>query len=61
MQYFEPAKGVAKLRTQKTDTNPLLFKTTMDAGHGGKSDRFARQAQTGEEYGFILNLLGEKD
>lgn len=58
VQYFEPAKWVAKLRTHKTDTNPLLFKTTMEAGHGGKSGRFARQVQTAEEYGFILNLLG---
>lgn len=58
VQYFEPAKWVAKLRTHKTDANPLLFKTTMEAGHGGKSGRFARQVQTAEEYGFILNLLG---
>ena len=58
VQYFEPAKWVAKLRTHKTDGNPLLFKTTMEAGHGGKSGRFARQAQIAEEYAFILNLLG---
>ncbi|HSG50987.1 MAG TPA: S9 family peptidase [Rheinheimera sp.] len=58
VQYFEPAKWVAKLRTHKTDNNPLLFKTTMEAGHGGKSGRFARQAQIAEEYAFILNLLG---
>uniref|UniRef100_UPI004048D978 S9 family peptidase n=1 Tax=Rheinheimera sp. TaxID=1869214 RepID=UPI004048D978 len=58
VQYFEPAKWVAKLRTYKTDNNPLLFKTTMEAGHGGKSGRFARQAQIAEEYAFILNLLG---
>ena len=58
VQYFEPAKWVAKLRTHKTDSHPLLFKTTMEAGHGGKSGRFARQAQIAEEYAFILNLLG---
>ena len=58
VQYFEPAKWVAKLRTHKTDANPLLFKTTMQAGHGGKSGRFARQTQIAEEYAFILNLLG---
>lgn len=57
VQYFEPAKWVAKLRTHKTDANPLLFKTTMEAGHGGKSGRFARQVQIAEEYAFILNLL----
>ncbi|MBU1311340.1 MAG: S9 family peptidase [Gammaproteobacteria bacterium] len=60
VQYFEPAKWVAKLRTHKTDSHPLLFKTTMEAGHGGKSGRFARQAQIAEEYAFILNLLGIK-
>ena len=58
VQYFEPAKWVAKLRMHKTDSRPLLFKTTMEASHGGKSGRFARQAQIAEEYAFILNLLG---
>ncbi len=57
VQYFEPAKWVAKLRAHKTDTNPLLFKVNMEAGHGGKSGRFSRLAEYGQEYGFILNLL----
>ena len=57
VQYFEPAKWVAKLRTHKTDQNPLLFKTNMEAGHGGKSGRFSRLAEYAQEYGFILNLL----
>jgi oligopeptidase B len=57
VQYFEPAKWVAKLRTHKTDQQPLLFKTNMEAGHGGKSGRFSRLAEYAQEYAFILNLL----
>lgn len=58
VQYYEPAKWVAKLRATKTDTHPLLFKVNMDAGHGGKSGRFVRQQERAEEFGFILNRLG---
>jgi oligopeptidase B len=58
VQYFEPAKWVAKLRATKTDHNPLLFKINMEAGHGGKSGRFQRLKDTAEEYAFILTLLG---
>ncbi len=58
VQYYEPAKWVAKLRATKTDTKPLLFKVNMEAGHGGKSGRFVRQLDTAEEYGFILHQLG---
>jgi len=57
VQYFEPAKWVAKLRTHKTDQNPLLFRINMEAGHGGKSGRFARLQETAEEYAFMLWLL----
>ncbi|CAB0150794.1 Dipeptidyl aminopeptidase BI [Pseudidiomarina piscicola] len=60
VQYFEPAKWVAKLRYLKTDDNPLMFKTNMEAGHGGSSGRFSRLKETAEEYAFILNLLGAK-
>ncbi|WP_337842808.1 S9 family peptidase [Rheinheimera sp.] len=59
VQYFEPAKWVAKLRTLKTDNNPLLFKINMEAGHGGKSGRFARLHETAQEYAFILSLLNQ--
>ncbi len=58
VQYFEPAKWVAKLRATKTDRNPLLFKINMAAGHGGLSGRFQSLKETAEEYGFILSLLG---
>jgi oligopeptidase B len=57
VQYFEPAKWVAKLRTHKTDKNPLLFRTNMEAGHGGKSGRFSRLTEVADEYAFILSLL----
>ncbi len=57
VQYYEPTKWVAKLRKMKTDQNPLYLKVNMEAGHGGKSGRFARQRETAEEYAFILNQL----
>lgn len=60
VQYFEPAKWVAKLRTVKTDQHPLLFKTNMEAGHGGKSGRFSRLEEVAQEYAFVLNLLGQQ-
>jgi oligopeptidase B len=58
VQYYEPAKWVAKLRTLKTDANPLLFRTSMEAGHGGKSGRFQRFREIAEEYAFILDQSG---
>ena len=58
VQYFEPAKWVARLRTRKTDANPLLFRTTMEAGHGGKSGRFQRYREIAEEYAFLLDQAG---
>ena len=56
--YWEPAKYVAKLRTLKTDTNPLLLKTNMGAGHGGKSGRYAALEELAEEYAFLLQSHG---
>ena len=58
VQYFEPAKWVARLRATKTDASPLLFKINMAAGHGGRSGRFESLHDTAEEYAFLLNLLG---
>jgi oligopeptidase B len=57
VQYWEPAKWVAKLRATKTDQNPLLLLTNMEAGHGGATGRFEKYQQTALEYTFILNLL----
>jgi oligopeptidase B len=58
VQYYEPAKWVAKLRSMKTDDNPLLLHVDMDSGHGGKSGRFQRYRETAMEYAFILHQLG---
>lgn len=56
VQYWEPAKWVAKLRELKTDHNLLLLKTDMDAGHGGASGRFKALKKTALEYAFLLKL-----
>ena len=58
VQFWEPAKWVAKLRALKTDQNLLLLKTNMDAGHGGASGRFKRYRETASIYGFLLELAG---
>ncbi len=58
VQYFEPAKWVAKLRATKTDDNPLLMRVNMEAGHGGKSGRFQRYRERAEEYAFVVERLG---
>jgi len=58
VQYWEPAKWVAKLRDMKTDDNLLIMHTNMDAGHGGKSGRFRYHRETALEYAFFLKLSG---
>lgn len=60
VQYFEPAKWVARLREMSTGTQPLMFKTNMTAGHGGASGRFARLKEVAEEYAFIVDLLAKE-
>ena len=60
VMYWEPAKYVAKLRTLKTDANPLLLRTNMEAGHGGKSGRFERYREIAEEYAFVLLMDGRR-
>lgn len=58
VQYFEPAKWVAKLRDMKTDDNILLMHTNMEAGHGGASGRFKRYKEVALGYAFIFDLVG---
>ncbi len=61
VQYWEPAKWVAKLRALKTDDNLLLLKTNMKAGHGGESGRFRRYRGTALAYAFMLDLVGIRE
>jgi oligopeptidase B len=61
VQYFEPAKWVAKLRELKTDNNKLLFKINMDAGHGGASGRFDYLKDKAWQYAFFLALEGKTE
>jgi oligopeptidase B len=59
VQYWEPAKWVAKLRDLKTDDKLLLLKTNMEAGHGGASGRFEYLKEVAFEYSFLLKLAGK--
>ena len=58
VQYWEPAKWTAKLRTMKTDENVLVLKTNMGAGHGGASGRYDFLKEIAFDYAFILDTLG---
>jgi oligopeptidase B len=58
VQYFEPAKYVARLRARKTDRNPLLLAVNMNSGHGGASGRFESLFEHAREYAFFLDLAG---
>jgi oligopeptidase B len=57
VQYWEPAKYVARLRDVDTSPRPVLLRTNMDAGHGGKSGRFRRYGELAEMYAFLLDQL----
>ncbi len=59
VQYWEPAKWVAKLRRTKTDNHLLFLHTNMEAGHGGASGRFEALKETAREYSFLLDLEGK--
>ena len=61
VQYWEPAKWVAKLRDMKTDSNTLLLRTNMETGHGGTTGRFKVYKETAQDYAFILDLAGIKE
>jgi oligopeptidase B len=61
VQYWEPAKWVARLRDMKTDDNILIMDVNMTAGHGGASGRFERLKTVALEYAFILDLEGIKE
>ena len=58
VQYWEPAKYVAKLRDENTGMLPVVFRTNMEAGHGGKSGRFRKYREAAEYYAFVLDQLG---
>jgi oligopeptidase B len=58
VQYFEPAKWVARLRRLKTDANPILLRVNMEAGHGGKSGRFQYYREVAEQGAFFLGQAG---
>ena len=61
VQYFEPAKWIAKLREYKTDNNMLVMKTDMAAGHGGTTGRFRRLEDTALYYAFFVGLEGIRE
>ena len=61
VQYYEPAKYVARLRAKKTDANPLLLAVNMKAGHGGASGRFEILNEQARQYAFLLSLAGRAD
>ncbi|MEC8610312.1 MAG: prolyl oligopeptidase family serine peptidase, partial [Bacteroidota bacterium] len=61
VQYWEPAKWVAKLREYKTDDNLLILQCNMDVGHGGASGRFKRLHENALKYAFLFKLEGIKE
>lgn len=60
VQYYEPAKWIARLRELKTDNNPAIMHINLEAGHGGQSGRFERLHEVAREYGFVIDLAGHE-
>jgi oligopeptidase B len=58
VQYYEPAKYVARLRAKKTDRNPLIFAINLEAGHQGASGRFGALPEIAREYAFVIDQAG---
>ena len=58
VQYYEPAKWVARLRDRRTDDNRLVFVTDMGAGHGGQYGRYEQHRKTARQYAFLIDLAG---
>ncbi|HUP91858.1 MAG TPA: prolyl oligopeptidase family serine peptidase, partial [Solimonas sp.] len=61
VQYYEPAKWAARLRSAQTAPRPVLFKVNLDAGHGGKSGRYEAYHERALEYAFMLQQLGRNN
>jgi oligopeptidase B len=61
VQYFEPAKWVAKLRAKRTNRNKLMLYTDMSAGHGGASGRLKRFDDYAREFSFLISLADNQD
>lgn len=60
VQYYEPAKWIAKLRQHNTGSQPLLLHVNLEAGHGGKSGRYEHMREIAREYGFVIALADKK-
>ena len=60
VQYYEPAKWVAKLRRYNTGSQPVLMHVNLEAGHGGKSGRYEHMREIAREYGFVIALAENK-
>ena len=59
--FWEPTKYVARLRALKTDSNPLLYRCNLGAGHGGASGRYDALHEVAFDYAWVLNTLGAAD
>jgi len=60
VQYYEPAKWVARLRRYNTGSQPVLMHVNLEAGHGGKSGRYEHMREIAREYGFVIALAADK-